>query len=113
MAMVDSSVGGKTGVNHPLGKNMLGSFHQPQCVSIDINTLATLADREYRSGLAEIIKYGVIYDKKFFEWLEEHMHELLHRQPSVLSHAIHRSCQIKVKKATKTTANNQIEEITQ
>ena len=68
MSMVDSSVGGKTGVNHPSGKNMIGAFYQPQCVFIDINSLQTLPPRELSSGIAEIVKYGLIYDDKFFEW---------------------------------------------
>ena len=71
MAMVDSSVGGKTGVNHALGKNMIGAFHQPQCVFIDTNTLNTLPDRELKSGISEIIKYGLIRDAPFFEWQEK------------------------------------------
>ncbi|GKZ01532.1 hypothetical protein MPSEU_001103800 [Mayamaea pseudoterrestris] len=95
MAMVDSSVGGKTGVNHPMGKNMIGAFHQPQCVFVDTDTLATLPDRELCSGISEIIKYGLIRDAAFFEWQEEHMDELLQRNPEALRYAITRSCQNK------------------
>lgn len=95
MAMVDSSVGGKTGVNHPLGKNMIGAFHQPQCVFIDTETLSTLPDRELRSGVSEIVKYGLIRDAEFFEWQEEHMEAMLNRDPDALRYAITRSCQNK------------------
>ena len=95
MAMVDSSVGGKTGVNHPLGKNMIGAFHQPQCVFIDTATLETLPDRELASGVAEIIKYGLIRDASFFEWQEEHMEQLLNRDPATVRYAVTRSCQNK------------------
>jgi 3-dehydroquinate synthase len=96
MAMVDSSVGGKTGVNHPLGKNMIGAFHQPQCVFIDTNTLSTLPDRELNSGVAEVIKYGLIRDAPFFEWLEENMDKLVKdRDPEALRYAIKRSCENK------------------
>jgi 3-dehydroquinate synthase len=95
MAMVDSSVGGKTGVNHPLGKNMIGAFHQPQCVYIDTETLSTLPDRELQSGIAEIIKYGLIRDPEFFEWQEQNMDKLLARDPDALRFAITRSCENK------------------
>lgn len=95
MAQVDSSVGGKTGVNHPLGKNMIGSFYQPQCVLIDTDTLNTLPDRELASGVGEIIKYGLIRDAAFFEWQEKNMEALLTRDPGALSYAIKRSCEIK------------------
>lgn len=95
LAMVDSSVGGKTGVNHPLGKNMIGAFHQPQAVIIDTNTLNTLADRELSSGLAEVIKYGLIRDPEFLAWLDTHMDALLARDPAALTAAIYRSCQHK------------------
>jgi 3-dehydroquinate synthase len=95
MAMVDSSVGGKTGVNHPLGKNMIGAFHQPQCVFIDTETLQTLPDRELQSGISEIIKYGLIRDADFFEWQEQNMSRLLSRDPSALRYAIQRSCENK------------------
>ena len=95
MAMVDSSVGGKTGVNHPLGKNMIGAFHQPQCVFIDTGSLDTLPDRELQSGVSEIIKYGLIRDAEFFEWQEENMQKLITRDPETLRFAITRSCQNK------------------
>ena len=92
---MDSSVGGKTGVNHALGKNMIGAFHQPQCVVIDTNTLNTLEDRELSAGLAEVIKYGLIRDLSFFEWLEDHMGDLLGRNAEMLAYAIEVSCQCK------------------
>lgn len=95
MAMVDSSVGGKTGVNHPLGKNMVGAFHQPECVLIDTQTLETLPDRELASGIAEVIKYGLIKDAAFFEWQEENMDAILGRDPAVLAEAVKRSCENK------------------
>lgn len=95
LAQVDSSVGGKTGVNHPRGKNMIGAFHQPRCVIADVDTLATLPIREYRAGLAEIVKYGLIYDFGFFEWLERHVDALNARETASLVHAIQRSCEIK------------------
>jgi 3-dehydroquinate synthase len=95
MAMVDSSVGGKTGVNHPLGKNMIGSFHQPQCVFIDTESLETLPDRELQSGISEIIKYGLIRDAEFFEWQENNMPLLLKRDPTAMRFAIKRSCENK------------------
>mmetsp|Transcript_38577 Transcript_38577/g.73890 ORF Transcript_38577/g.73890 Transcript_38577/m.73890 type:complete len:443 (+) Transcript_38577:77-1405(+) len=92
MAMSDSSVGGKTGVNHPLGKNMIGAFYQPQCVMIDVDTLTSLPDRELASGLAEVVKYGLIRDARFFEWMEENMGKLLARDQEALAYAIERSC---------------------
>ena len=95
LAQVDSSVGGKTGVNHKDGKNLIGSFYQPTMVISDIDVLSTLPDREYKCGLAEIIKYGAIYDVDFFAWLESNMSELLNRVPKKLIYAISRSCQIK------------------
>jgi len=95
LAQVDSSVGGKTGVNHALGKNMIGAFHQPNCVVIDINTLQTLDDRQLSAGLAEVIKYGLINDLGFFEWLENHAADLLARDSQTLSYAIAQSCQDK------------------
>ncbi len=95
LAQVDSSVGGKTGVNHPDGKNLIGAFHQPQLVLIDTDTLATLPDRELTAGLAEVIKYGVISDVEFFAWLESNMDALLRRDADALAHAIQRSCEIK------------------
>ena len=95
LSQVDSSVGGKTGVNHPLGKNMIGAFHQPECVLIDTETLNTLEDRQLSAGLAEVIKYGLIQDIKFFEWLEKNIERLMSRDPEALSYAIERSCQDK------------------
>ncbi|XP_030464054.2 3-dehydroquinate synthase, chloroplastic [Syzygium oleosum] len=95
MSQVDSSVGGKTGVNHRLGKNLIGAFYQPQCVLIDTDTLNTLPDRELASGLAEVIKYGLIRDAEFFEWQEKNMHALMARDPSALAYAIKRSCENK------------------
>ena len=92
LAQVDSSVGGKTGVNHPLGKNMIGAFYQPRAVIIDTDTLNTLPDRELSSGLAEVIKYGLIRDPEFFAWLEVNLDKLLARDPEALAYAIHRSC---------------------
>jgi len=95
LSQVDSSVGGKTGVNHPGGKNLIGAFHQPAAVFADTETLNTLPDRELRAGLAEVIKYGLIVDREFFDWLEAHAADLLARDPDALTHAIKRSCQIK------------------
>jgi 3-dehydroquinate synthase len=97
LAQVDSSVGGKTGVNHPLGKNMIGAFHQPRCVIIDTDTLATLPDNELSAGLAEVIKYGLIGDPEFFVWLEQNLDRLLKRDPQALAYAIERSCADKAK----------------
>jgi len=95
LAQVDSSVGGKTGVNHPQGKNLIGAFHQPNIVMIDTDTLATLPDRELRAGLAEVIKYGAICDAGFLAWLEENMQALLDRENVALAQAIRRSCELK------------------
>lgn len=95
LAQVDSSVGGKTGVNHPLGKNMIGAFYQPRCVIADTATLNTLPDRELSAGLAEVIKYGLIRDAGFFAWLESNLDALLARNPDVLAYAIERSCRNK------------------
>jgi 3-dehydroquinate synthase len=95
LAQVDSSVGGKTGVNHPLGKNMIGAFHQPRCVLADTETLDTLDDRQLSAGIAEVIKYGLIQDAAFFSWLEKNMDQLLARNTEALIHAIERSCQCK------------------
>ena len=92
MAMVDSSVGGKTGVNHPAGKNMIGAFYQPRCVLIDTDTLSTLPDREYASGMAEVVKYGLIRDADFFEWQERNVDALMARDGDVVVKAIERSC---------------------
>ena len=95
LAQVDSSVGGKTGVNHPLGKNMIGAFHQPACVLIDTDTLDTLDDRQLAAGLAEVIKYGLIRDAAFFDWLEENIGLLKTRDKQALARAIERSCALK------------------
>jgi 3-dehydroquinate synthase len=95
LAQVDSSVGGKTGVNHPLGKNLIGAFHQPEIVLIDTDTLATLPERELKAGLAEVIKYGAIADAEFFTWLEANIDALLARDTEALTHAIRRSCELK------------------
>jgi 3-dehydroquinate synthase len=95
LAQVDSSVGGKTGINHPRGKNMIGAFYQPKLVLADTRTLNTLPDRELSAGLAEVIKYGLIRDLPFFEWLEAHMDALLNREPAALAEAILRSCRNK------------------
>lgn len=95
LSQVDSSVGGKTGVNHPLGKNMIGAFHQPNAVIIDTQVLTTLPDREFAAGLAEIIKYGLIADAGFFDWLESNMDALNQKNPEVIAEAILKSCEIK------------------
>ena len=95
LAQVDSSVGGKTAINHPLGKNMIGAFHQPQVVVADMRTLETLPERELRSGLAEVIKHGLIRDAAFFGWIEAHLDRLLARDPEALEHAVVRSIVIK------------------
>ena len=95
LAQVDSAVGGKTGVNHVGGKNLIGAFHQPELVVCDTATLATLPARELRAGLAEVIKYGLICDAGLIGWLEEHLAQLLDRRPEALAHVILRSCQIK------------------
>jgi len=95
LSQVDSSVGGKTGVNHPQGKNMIGAFHQPKAVVIDTHTLNTLEDRQLSAGLAEVIKYGLIRDLAFFEWLEQNLEGLLARDHELLAQAIQRSCQNK------------------
>lgn len=92
LAQVDSSVGGKTGVNHPLGKNMIGAFYQPQCVIADMDVLDTLDDRQLVAGIAEVIKYGLIRDLAFFEWLEKNMPLLLARDKQALAYVIERSC---------------------
>ena len=95
LAQVDSSVGGKTAVNHPLGKNMIGAFYQPRVVISDTATLSTLPDREYRAGIAEVIKYGAIRDLALFEWFEANMERLVAREPAAVTHAIMESCRIK------------------
>ncbi|WP_394249234.1 3-dehydroquinate synthase [Vibrio profundi] len=95
LSQVDSSVGGKTAVNHPLGKNMIGAFYQPKSVIIDTNCLATLPPREFAAGIAEVIKYGIIYDAEFFSWLEENLEKLYQLDESALITAIARCCAIK------------------
>jgi 3-dehydroquinate synthase len=95
LAQVDSAVGGKTGVNHPGGKNLIGAFHQPGCVLIDTDCLKTLPEREFSAGLAEVVKYGLLADEELFVWLEQNAEKLLTRDPATLHHAIRRSCEIK------------------
>ncbi len=95
LAQVDSSVGGKTAINHPLGKNMIGAFYQPRLVLCDLATLDTLPAREMSAGLAEVIKYGPIADMQFMEWLEVSMDAVLKKEPQALAHAVKRSCEIK------------------
>jgi 3-dehydroquinate synthase len=95
LSQVDSSVGGKTGINHPLGKNMIGAFYQPLLVLVDMSTLNTLPDQELRAGLAEVIKYGLIRDLPFLVWLEENIEKLLARDVSALQYAVKRSCENK------------------
>ena len=92
LAQVDSSVGGKTGINHPLGKNMIGAFYQPRAVLTDTETLKTLPDRELRAGLAEVIKYGLIRDLPFLAWIEDHIDELLAKKAEALTYAVERAC---------------------
>ncbi len=95
LAQVDSSVGGKTAINHPLGKNMVGAFYQPRAVIADTDTLKTLPDRELSAGLAEVIKYGLIGDREFFDWLDANLEKLLNRDPVALTYAIEISCRNK------------------
>jgi len=95
LSQVDSSVGGKTGINHPLGKNMIGAFWQPSAVLADIGTLSTLPERELAAGLAEVIKHGVIADEKYFDWIEANIESLNARDTATLSYAVQRSCEIK------------------
>ena len=95
LAQVDSSVGGKTGINHPLGKNMIGAFYQPRLVVCDLDTLRTLPAREFSAGLAEVIKYGPIADLAFLDWIEANIDALMARDPAALAHAVRRSCEIK------------------
>ena len=95
LSQVDSSVGGKTGINHSLGKNMIGAFYQPQCVIADIESLKTLPQREFSAGMAEVIKYGLIRDYDFFEWLEKNIDDLMQQDTSLLIEAVLRSCQNK------------------
>ena len=95
LAQVDSSVGGKTAINHPLGKNMIGAFYQPRLVVCDLDTLGTLAAREFSAGLAEVIKYGPIADMEFLAWIEANVGGLIARDTALLAHAVRRSCEIK------------------
>ncbi len=95
LAQVDSAVGGKTAVNHALGKNMIGAFHQPVAVLADLDTLNTLEAREFRAGVAEVIKYGLMRDREFFDWLELNLDALMAREPAAVTHAIKRSCENK------------------
>jgi 3-dehydroquinate synthase len=95
LAQVDSSVGGKTGINHPLGKNLIGAFHQPLAVLTDLNTLNTLPKREFTAGIAEVLKYGFIRDGAFLSWLENHLEDLVNREPEALEEAIYQSCRNK------------------
>jgi 3-dehydroquinate synthase len=97
LAQVDSSVGGKTAINHPLGKNMIGAFHQPRAVVSDVGTLDTLPDRELRSGIAEVIKHGLALDAQFVDWLESNVEKLLSRQHDALVYAVRRSCELKAR----------------
>ncbi len=101
LAQVDSSVGGKTGVNHAMGKNLIGAFHQPEAVLIDLDTLESLPDREFAAGMAEVVKYGCIYSPQFFDWLIEHTDALRGRDGAVVAEAIARSCAIKAEVVAK------------
>lgn len=95
LAQVDSSVGGKTGINHPLGKNLIGAFHQPRCVLADLDVLDTLPDREFRAGVAEVLKYGFIRDGAFLAWLEQHVDALVGRDDAAVAEAVYQSCRNK------------------
>jgi 3-dehydroquinate synthase len=97
LAQVDSSVGGKTAINHALGKNMIGAFHQPLAVISDVATLDTLPERELRSGIAEVIKHGLALDAAFFDWLEANIEKVLQKDPAALVHAVRRSCELKAR----------------
>lgn len=101
LSQVDSSVGGKTAVNHPLGKNMIGAFYQPKAVLIDTNTLDTLPPREFASGMAEVIKYGIIYDADFFSWLECEQNAIKAKSPEIMAKMIYRCCEIKAEVVSK------------
>jgi len=101
LAQVDSSVGGKTGINHPLGKNMVGAFYQPQLVLADTDTLKTLPPRELSAGLAEVIKYGLIYDATFFDWLEANVEKLRALDAEAIAYAVRRSCEVKAEVVAK------------
>ncbi len=95
LAQVDSSVGGKVAVNHPCGKNMIGAFHQPRAVVVDVRTLLTLRKREFAAGMAEVVKYGIILDREFFDYLENHVSEIEERNEVVMEHIIKRCCELK------------------
>lgn len=97
LAQVDSSVGGKTGINHPLGKNMIGAFWQPVCVLADMGTFGTLDDREFSAGMAEVVKYALIFDREFLVWLEENAQKILEKDAETLSHMVYRCCDYKAK----------------
>ena len=101
LSQVDSSVGGKTGVNHQLGKNMIGAFYQPKCVIADISVLSTLSQRELKAGFAEVLKYGLINDLKFFDWLDSNSRELLGKEPECMAQVVKRSCEIKAEMVAK------------
>lgn len=109
LAMVDSSVGGKTGINLPSAKNMIGAFWQPHAVWIDSSTLDSLPDREFRSGLAEVVKYGVILDEAFFEYLEEHADAILARSPQHIETIVRRSCELKAQVVSEDERDNRPE----
>ena len=95
LAQVDASIGGKTGVNHPAGKNLIGAFHQPVAVIADTSTLATLPPREFRAGLAEVVKHALVADAAFLDWLDGHLDALLAQDPDAVAYAVQRSCEIK------------------
>jgi 3-dehydroquinate synthase len=111
LAQVDSSVGGKTAINHPSGKNLIGAFHQPRAVVCDLDTLSTLPDRELRAGFAEVIKYGPIADWQFFEWIEQNIDALLAREPGALLQAVKRSCEIKAEVVARDEREGGVREI--
>ena len=104
LAQGDSSVGGKTAVNHPSGKNMIGAFYQPRLVATDLDTLQSLPKEEFRAGLAEVIKYGVIYDAKLFDYLEQNTEKIMRLEKEHLMHIIKTSCEIKAKVVEKMSA---------
>lgn len=108
LAQVDSSVGGKTAVNHRLGKNMIGAFYQPQCVIVDTSLLDTLPDRQFKAGLAEVVKYGLISDPDFFDWMEKNITKLLERDPAALCFAIEKSCANKAKIVARDERENDV-----
>ena len=108
LAQVDSAVGGKTAINHPLGKNMIGAFYQPRVVLADTDTLNTLPDRELAAGISEVIKYGLIRDRAFFAWIEQHLDALLARDPIALTHAIEQSCRNKAEVVAQDETENDV-----